>query len=115
MTVIWLLIDSLTAEKPLYNIIREPLEGDVKYLIMELQLPKLVCLHNFCDDQSRLMMSLEAKKQHACLPLSLHSYYSELFTCMTALKFANATAMVQQKLSFRYYRPNTFLLGHLKS
>lgn len=29
------------AEKPLFKIIREPPEGDVQYLIMELQLPKL--------------------------------------------------------------------------
>lgn len=30
-----------TAEKPLFKIIREPAEGDVQYLVMELQLPKL--------------------------------------------------------------------------
>ena len=38
-----LLLDRSTAEKPLYKIIREPPEGDAEYLIMELQLPKLVC------------------------------------------------------------------------
>ena len=36
-------MDSSTAEKSLYKSIRELPEGDAEYLIMELQLPKLVC------------------------------------------------------------------------
>jgi len=31
-----------TAEKPVFKILREPLEGDPQFLIMEIQLPKLI-------------------------------------------------------------------------